>query len=382
MAHALRVSTGTDATAGAARPGVLTVNGGSSTIKCAIFAPGDPPRRVQSEAVARGECMPMLDRIERDPSFAEVGAVGHRIVHGMGHVEPEPVTAALLDELRAMSPFLPEHLPGEIELIEAIRARHPGLPQVACFDTAFHHDMPRVATMLAVPRRLESAGVRRYGFHGISFAYLLEELARVGGAGAARGRVILAHLGGGASLAAIRDGKSVDTSMGFTPASGLMMGTRSGDVDPGLVAFLARTEGTTAEAFERMASHESGLLGVSETSGDMRELLARERADPRAAEAVALFCYQVRKWIGAFAAVLDGVDTIVFAGGIGENAPAVRRRICEGLGFLGVALDAAANDANGAVISAAASAVTVRVIRTDEELMIARSVYRVLGAAR
>jgi acetate kinase len=382
MANALRVNADASAQTGPARQGVLTVNGGSSTIKCAIFRPGDPPRRVRRETVARGETDAMLDVLERDQSFAEVGAVGHRIVHGMGHVEPEPVTAALLDELRAMSPFLPEHLPGEIELIEAIRARHPDLPQVACFDTAFHHDMPRVATMIAVPRRLEAAGVRRSGFPGISCAFLMEELARTAGGAAARGRVILAHLGGGASLAAVRDGRSVDTSMGFTPASGLMMATRSGDVDPGLVAFLARTQGTTVDAFERMASHESGLLGVSETSADMRELLAREGEDARAAEAVALFCYQARKWVGAFSAVLDGLDTLVFAGGIGENAPAVRARICEGLTFLGVALDPAANGAGAPVISSAASAVTVRVIRTDEELMIARSVYRALGAAR
>jgi acetate kinase len=193
--------------------------------------------------------------------------------------------------------------------------------------------------------------------------------------------VILAHLGGGASLAAMRDGESVDTSMGFTPASGLMMGTRSGDIDAGLVAYLARTEQATAEDFERIASHESGLLGVSETSGDMRELLALEARDVRAAEAVALFCYQARKWIGAFAAVLDGLDTLVFSGGIGENAPAVRERICAGFGFLGVNLDAAANTSNAPVVSAPSSRVTVRVIRTDEELVIARSAYRVLAAA-
>jgi acetate kinase len=208
----------------------------------------------------------------------------------------------------------------------------------------------------------------------------MEELARTAGADAARGRVILAHLGGGASLAAVRDGKSVDTSMGFTPASGLVMSTRAGDVDPGLVAFLARTERMTAEQFERMANHESGLLGVSDTSCDMRDLLAREATDVRAAEAVALFCYQAKKWVGAFTAALGGLDTLVFAGGIGENAPAIRSRICEGLDFLGVELDAAANDRNDPVISTNAGRVTVRVIRTDEELMIARSVYRVLGA--
>jgi acetate kinase len=300
----------------------------------------------------------------------------------MQHVEPELITEQLLGELRSIRAFVPEHLPREIALIEAIRDRHPSLPQVACFDTAFHHGMPRVAKLLAIPRRLEAKGVQRYGFHGLSYSFLMEELARTAGAGPARGRVVLAHLGSGASLAAVRDGKSMDTSMGFTPASGLVMGTRAGDVDPGLVAFLARTERMTAEQFEGMANRESGLLGVSEISADMRELLAREATDVRAAEAIALFCYQVKKWVGAFAAALDGLDTLVFAGGIGENAPVIRSRICDGLRFLGVEVDASTNGRNEAVISTHASPVTVRVIRTDEELMIARSVYRVLGAGR
>jgi acetate kinase len=238
--------------------------------------------------------------------------------------------------------------------------------------------MPRVAKLIAVPRRLQAKGVERYGFHGLSYEFLMGELARTD---SARGRVILAHLGAGASLAAVRDGKSIDTSMGFTPASGLVMGTRAGDIDPGLVAFLARGESMTPAGFERMASHESGLMGISETSADMRELLEREATDVRAAEAVALFCYQARKWIGAFTAALDGLDTLVFAGGIGENSPVVRARICEGLRFLGVELAAAANAGNAGVISARGSRVSVRVIRTDEELMIARCVYRMLGNA-
>ncbi len=238
---------------------------------------------------------------------------------------------------------MPEHLPAEIALIEAIRARHPQWPQFACFDTAFHHGMPRVAKLIAIPRRFQSKGVERYGFHGLSYEFLMDQLAQAGSAG---GRVILAHLGAGASLAAVRDGKSVDTSMGFTPASGLVMATRAGDMDPGLMAFLAREEAMTPAQFEQMASHESGLLGVSETSPDMRDLLTRESSDARAADAVALFCYQARKWIGAFAAALDGLDTLVFAGGIGENSSVIRLRICEGLSFLGLELDAAANDGN------------------------------------
>jgi acetate kinase len=250
---------------------------------------------------------------------------------------------------------------------------------VACFDTVFHRDMPPVAKVLPLPRRYQAKGVRRYGFHGLSYAFLLEELARVGGAEAAKGRVVLAHLGNGASLAAVRGGTGIDTSMGFTPAAGLVMSTRSGDLDPGVVVYLAHTEGMTARQFHEMINHESGLLGVSEISPDMRDLLESEAKDVRAAEAVALFCYQAKKWIGAFAAALNGLDTLVFSAGIGESSPPIRARICEGLGFLGIALDEERNRAHAAVISTDASPVTVRIIRTNEELMIARSVSRLLG---
>jgi acetate kinase len=294
----------------------------------------------------------------------------------MKHTEPEIVTRKLLDELHRISPYDPDHLPSEIELIEAFRQRHPKLPQLACFDTAFHQTMPRVAKLLPIPRRFDAKGIQRYGFHGLSYAYLLEELARLGDPAAKRGRVILAHLGNGASLAAVRDGKSIDTSMCFTPTAGLVMSTRSGDLDPGLAPYLARTERMTTQQFYDMVNHKSGLLGVSETCSDMRDLLAKEVADVRAAEAVALFCYQAKKWIGAYAAALGGLDTFVFAGGIGENAPLVRSRICEGLGFLGFELDKSRNAKTAAVISKNSSRVTVRVIRTDEELMIARSVLR------
>ena len=232
---------------------------------------------------------------------------------------------------------------------------------------------------MPIPRRYEAQGVRRYGFHGLSYEFLVGELARVAGAEKAQGRVILAHLGNGASLAAVRDGKSVDTSMSFTPASGVPMSTRSGDLDPGLISYLARTEKMSAKQFNEMVNFQSGLLGISETSSDMRDLLDHEAKDVRAAEAVALFCYQVKKWIGAFATALGGLDTLVFAGGIGENAPAVRARICEGLGFLGIELEGKRNAANAGVISAAASRVAVRVIRTDEEYMIAKTVCCVLG---
>jgi acetate kinase len=285
----------------------------------------------------------------------------------------------MVKELRRLSPFDPEHLPQEIQLIEAFHRRHPQLAQVACFDTAFHRDLPRVARLLPIPRRYEAQGMRRYGFHGLSYAFLMAELARVAGTEAAQGRVILAHLGNGASLAAVRDGKSIDTSMGFTPTAGLVMSTRTGDLDPGVAWHLMQSGNLSPGQFSRLINHESGLLGVSETSSDMRDLIARETTDVRAAEAVELFCYQAKKWIGAYAAALGGLDTLVFAGGIGENVPVVRARICDGLEFLGIDIDEKRNAANAGVISASTGRIPVRVMHTDEEVMIARSVCRVLG---
>jgi len=388
---------------------ILTINGGSSSIKFALYHVGDPLKRVIHGKVDRiglsgtnltfhdadGKLQPsrklavrghksaansLIDWLEARPEFASVQAVGHRVVHGMKHTEPEIVTKKLLDELHRISPNDPDHLPREIELIETFRQGHPKLPQVACFDTAFHQTMPRVAKLLPIPRRFDAKGIQRYGFHGLPYAYLMEDLACLGDPAATKGRVILAHLGNGASMAAVRDGKSIDTSRCFTPTAGLVMSTRSGDLDPGLAPYLARTEKMTTQQFYEMVNHKSGLLGVSETSSDMRDLLDHEKQDVRAAEAVALFCYQAKKWIGAYAAALGGLDTLVFAGGIGENAPVVRARICEGLDFLGVKLDKRRNAKTAAVISKNSSRVTARVIRTDEELMIARSVSRVLGA--
>jgi len=390
------------------RPYVLTINGGSSSIRFALYEEDEPLRRLLDGKIDRigssGTNMIvndsvgtpqvprrlaaadhrtavgfLLDWLEAQTVFASVKAVGHRVVHGMEHSEPERVTPTLLAELHRITPYDPEHLPLEIELIEAFRERHPKLPQVACFDTAFHRTMPRVARLLPIPRRYEAAGVRRYGFHGLSYEFLMEELARLGDPAVTKGRVILAHLGNGASLAAVRDGKSIDTSMGFTPAAGLVMSTRSGDLDPGVAPYLSRTEQTTTQQFYDMVNRKSGLLGVSEISSDLRDLLAQEAGDVRAAEAVALFCYQVKKWVGAFAAALGGLDTVVFAGGSGENAPLIRERICDGLDFLGVELDQKRNATNAPLISSDAGRVTVRVIRTDEELMIARSVARVLN---
>jgi acetate kinase len=389
---------------------VLTINGGSSSIKFALYQAGEPLKRTLAGKIDRiglsgtsltfsdpGGSGPdslgiaasdhrsaannLIDWLVKQDGFASVSALGHRVVHGMKHIQPEIVTQDLLDELHRIRPYDPDHLPREIELIEAFRQRFPNLPQLACFDTAFHQTMPRVAKLLPLPRRFDAKGVQRYGFHGLSYAYLMEELARLGDPAATTGRVILAHLGNGASLAAVRDGKSIDTSMGFTPTAGLPMSTRSGDLDPGLAPYLARTEHITTKQYYEMVNHESGLLGVSEISSDMRDLLAKETDDVRAAEAVALFCYQAKKWSGAFAAALGGLDTLVFSAGIGENCPSIRARICDGLGFLGIGLNEARNAQNAAVISADASRATVRVIRTDEELMIARSVCRVLGLA-
>lgn len=388
---------------------VLAINSGSSSIKFALYrfheplvrslhgkidrigldgteltfagAAGNQSGRFRLDAFDPDSATPsvkkfLLDWLAEQNVFQSVRAVGHRIVHGMHHTAPERVTPRLLDELQRITPFAPEHLPRAIELIEAFRERHPTLPQVACFDTAFHHSLPRVARLLPIPRRYEAMGLRRYGFHGLSYAYLMEALARLGDPAASQGRVVLAHLGSGASLAAVRNGKCIDTSMGLTPAAGIPMSTRSGDLDPGLFDHLSRIEQMTPARFHQMVNHESGLLGISETSSDMRDLLERESHDVRAAEAVALFCYQTKKWIGSFAAALGGLDTLVFSGGIGENVPDVRARICEGLTFLGIELDDARNAKAAGLISSEASRVGVRVIRTDEEQMIARSVVR------
>jgi acetate kinase len=390
-------------------PHILTINGGSSSIKFALFEAGDTLLRIMEGGIERiglpeatlqvkgankvddfsrlvtapdhtTAVSILMDWIEERSLQDQLTAVGHRVVHGgPKYFYPQRITTEMIEELHRLSPFDPDHLPEEIQLTEAFHRRFPNLPQVACFDTDFHHDLPRVAQMLPIPRRYEAQGVRRYGFHGLSYEFLMGELARLAGTEAAQGRIILAHLGNGASLAAVRDGKPVDTSMCFTPAAGVLMSTRSGDLDPGLIWYLARTEKMSAKQFNEMVNFQSGLLGVSETSSDMHDLLERETKDVRAYEAVALFCYQVKKWIGSFAAALGGLDTLVFAGGIGEKAPIVRARICDGLGFLGIELNDPRNKENAGVISADPGRVAVRVIHTDEELMIANMVCRVLG---
>jgi acetate kinase len=387
---------------------ILVINGGSSSVKFALYRTGGQPEQIFHGSVdriglqgtnltfsesdgkpqdsvsldfsdTRSAANFLVDWLEKKIDFSLIKGIGHRVVFGLNHTEPERITQELVNELHRISPYDTDHLPAEIEMIEALMQHYPQTPQIACYDTAFHHTMPRVAKILPIPRRFESPGIRRYGFHGLSYSYLIEELPHIAGSKAAQGHVILAHLGSGASLAAVNEGKSIDTSMGFTPAGGLMMGTRPGDLDPGIAWYMMKSENLTPKQFNKIINHDSGLLGVSETTSDMRDLLAHEADDIRAAEAVSLFCYQVKKWIGAFAAVLNGLDTLVFAGGIGEKSPLIRSRICSGLEFLGIELDEKQNMANAPVISINKGRTTVRIINTDEELMIVRTVSRILN---
>lgn len=382
---------------------ILCLNSGSSSLKFALYRPrGAAEALVAAGAVERigladgclwvrgADGAPLLERKEDFPGHAaavdavfgaaarlrlpEPAAVGHRVVHGGArHVAPERVAPALLADLRELAAFAPLHLPGSIEGIEAVAARFPHLPQAACFDTAFHRRMPELAQRLALPGALWEEGVRRYGFHGLSYEYVLEALGE-----AARGRVVIAHLGNGASMAAVRDGVPVDTTMGFTPAGGFMMGTRSGDLDPGVLVHLMRERGWGPDDVERLVTREAGLLGVSGLSPDMKTLLEARDRNPRAALAVDLFCYQARKHIGALAAALDGLDTLVFTGGIGERAAPVREQVCRGIAHLGIEIDPERNRAHAGTISTPSSPCTVRVVPTDEDLMIARHTRRLL----
>lgn len=309
----------------------------------------------------------------------DLDAVGHRVVHGGSkYNRPHFVTHELIAELRRLSPFAPEHLPRELAAIEAVRRYDPALRQIACFDTAFHRTMPHEAQLYALPRHLWDEGVLRYGFHGLSCEYVMRELASEAGSKVAAGPTIVAHLGHGCSMTAVRNGESVDTTMGFTPTGGLVMGSRSGDLDPGVILYLLSEKGLSADQVNDVVNREGGLLGVSGTSSDMGDLLERENEDPRAALAIRLFCYQAKKFLGALVATLGRLDTLVFTGGIGENAPAVRWRICEGLEFVGIQVDPERNEAGSAVISVDDAPVTVRVMKTNEELVIARHSYELL----
>jgi acetate kinase len=380
---------------------ILCLNAGSSSLKFATFRIGDSAEeRISHGAIentggntrfwikdAGNKTLhdgPMAKTEDRIATIFEAlekqqhprpSAVGHRIVHGGPlYTGPAKINPEVLENLRQLVSFAPLHLPNQIQLIEAVSKHYPGLPQVACFDTAFHNDMPERARRLPLPRDLWDQGIRRYGFHGLSYEYILSVL---GGQG--KGRVIIAHLGNGASMVAVRDGRPLDTTMGLTPAGGFMMSTRSGDLDPGVLLHLLR-QGYNVGSLEELVDQQSGLRGVSGISGDMQVLLAKSLTDAAASQsgsqAIDMFCYAIRKYVGAFAAALGGLDLLVFTGGIGEHAAPVRRQICEGLEFLGIEIDTERNQQNAPVISARESGFpkgcTVRVVPTDEDLMIAR----------
>jgi acetate kinase len=391
---------------------ILTINSGSSSIKFSLYRLGKSEELVLKGEMARigvghgffqardqkGDqvaAQPM-DLPDHDAAWKillawleghEIGqdlhGVGHRLVHGgTAHVRPQLVSPALMEDLKLLLPLAPDHLPHEIKGLDAVRQHFPDLPQVACFDTAFHRRMPEVAQTYALPESLRRAGLQRYGFHGLSYEYITQELLQEAGSQDAAGKLIIAHLGNGASMAAIEGGRSLDTTMGLTPAGGLVMSTRAGDLDPGVILYLLREKGMTTAAVNQLINHQAGLLGISGLSGDMQDLLAQEGRNPQAALAVELFCYQARKFAGALAAVLGGLDTLVFTGGIGENSAVIRARICGPLKFLGLHLDPDLNQENGPVVSRTEGPVTVRVMKTNEELMIARHTRDLLHACR
>jgi acetate kinase len=377
----------------ATSPSILAINSGSSSLKLTLFGVDEAlPRRATatvdrialepggSSSSARNfdEALALaIEQLERQAQFQPV-AIGHRVVHGgASHVAPERITASLLTELRTLEPIDPTHMPQALLLIDVVERRYSGLAQFACFDTAFHHTMPLVARQYPLPRRTWNAGVRRYGFHGLSCESIVQQLRAVDPV-AAEGRLLIAHLGNGASITAVRRGCSVDTSMGFSPAGGLMMGTRSGDLDPVVVTYLAKTAGHGADAIDRLLTQESGLLGVSGVGADMRDVLKRTDSS-EAREAVDLYCHTARKHLAALTATLGGVDVVVFTGGIGEHASSIRAGICDGLEYLGIELEPERNAANDAIISRSHGRVVVRVMKTDEDLVIARHVRRLLG---
>ncbi|MHB8253415.1 MAG: acetate/propionate family kinase [Acidiferrobacter sp.] len=386
---------------------ILTLNGGSSSLKAAAYEMGFGEARLLSanlERIGRVDSrmrvydaqgkvlldqkggvanlgvalLSVLDGLRHHGFDHDWDAIGHRIVYGGSRFrEPQRVTPDLLTALRELVPLDPDHLPQACSHIEMIKKLYPHAPQVACFDTAFHRHMPHVAQQYALPRRFAEAGIVRFGFHGLSYEFIMQSLRALDPG--AEGRVVIAHLGSGASMAAVRNGWSIDTSMGFTPLAGLVMGTRCGDLDPGIVLHLLTGQKMTPAAVSELLNKQSGLLGVSEVSSDMRDLLDREGTDSRAALAIALFCYQIRKYIGAYAAALGGLDTLIFTAGIGERAATIRARICTELAFLGIELDEARNERHAPVISRDGAPVTVRVMVTNEDLMIARHTHRIIN---
>jgi acetate kinase len=376
---------------------ILCFNSGSSSMKFALYHLGDAEDLIAEGAVERiglsggwlwlkdGRGRRLKDKYMDFPTHNEAvremfftameeqnlpvpDGVGHRVVHGgSDHIAPELVTPELMDILRGFLSLAPLHLPGEIKGIDAVAEYYPGLKQVACFDTSFHCRMPDIAKWIPIIRSLWYEGVHRYGFHGLSYEYVVDVLGE-----AAQGRVIIAHLGNGASMSALKNGRPQDTTMGFSVAGGLMMGTRSGDLDPGVLLYLMDEKGYDARQLEKLLNEHSGLIGISGISSDMKTLLDRRATEPHAAQAIELFCYTARKHIGSLSAVIGGLDTLVFTGGIGERAALIRCMICHGLDYLGIRLDPKNNDAHADIISLPDSRCTVRVIRTNEDLMIAR----------
>jgi acetate kinase len=380
---------------------ILSVNSGSSSLKFALYHIGREEKLLFSGIISdinlttnnfhirndagqtminqslnkldHQDCITKLfDWLESHGYVKQIDVVGHRIVHGgLKYTQPHLITSDLISDLNELVLFAPEHLPQELNVIKTVNKRCPNLKQVACFDTAFHRNMPRIAQLYALPRSFYNEGGIRYGFHGLSYEYIIEEL-RKESCDLEKSRIIIAHLGNGASMAAVKDGKSIDTTMGFSPTGGLMMSTRSGDLDPGILLYLANKKSLSPSQISQIVNHQAGLLGVSEISSDMKVLLEKEIDNRQAAEAVDLFCYQAKKHLGSLVAVLGKVDMLVFTGGIGENAPSVRQRICKDMSSLGIQLDSISNNSNEPIISTADSPVVVRVMKTNEELMIAR----------
>lgn len=383
---------------------ILTINGGSSSIKFSVFVHTNAVRvlsgkidhigmgntslslknhttgEVHTQNIdAEDVILNLLETLKEHIDIASLVAVGHRVAHGGSlYQAPTRITENVLADLESIISFAPRHLPQEIALIRACMAILPRTPHIACFDTSFFKDIPKIAQLLPVPRRYHEHGVRRYGFHGLSYEFLMHELKDVLGIVVEEKKIILAHLGSGASLTAIHQGKPIETTMGFTPNSGIPMGTRTGDIDPGFFEYCVHAEGMSMEDFGHMVHDESGYLGISEISADMEVLLARASADARAEEAVAHFCYHVRKEIGALATTMGGIDILVFTGGMGEKSSPIRKRICEGLEFLGITIDEVANTEHKMDISDAQNRAKIYVIPTNEELMIAHHVSEVL----
>jgi acetate kinase len=395
---------------------VLVLNAGSSSLKFSLYLDGDDERDGDGAVglLCRGQVAPHGDAVTMSAVDADDGpllqrqlpadgdaadwpvlllawideafphlplrAAAHRVVHGGARYHaPVVIDADVMLELRRLIPLAPLHQPHALAAITALTRSHPALPQIACFDTAFHHTLPLVESSFALPRALRDEGLRRYGFHGLSYEYIASRLPALLGARGAGGRVVIAHLGAGASMCALLDGRSVATTMSLTPLDGLMMGTRCGAIDPGAVLYLLQEKGLSGAAVSDLLYHDSGLLGVSNISADMQTLLDSDAS--AAIEAVELFVYRIGRELGSLAAALGGLDALVFTGGIGEHAAQVRQRVCEGAAWLGLSFDAAANAGHGPCITRAGSAATAWVIATDEDEMIMRHSRRLLRLA-